>query len=77
MVVGGARLYAESLTRASRIYLTEVHAEIEGDTEFPPIDCGEWAEIARQRYRANDKNEHDFSFVILDRIGKIPGSGRN
>jgi dihydrofolate reductase len=48
MVVGGARLYAESLTRASRIYLTEVHAEIEGDTEFPPIDCGEWAEIARQ-----------------------------
>ncbi|MDP6183151.1 MAG: dihydrofolate reductase [Gammaproteobacteria bacterium] len=68
MIVGGAALYAEALARTERIYLTEVHAALDGDTEFPPIDWTEWSETDRQSYTADDKNKHDYSFVVLDRI---------
>ena len=35
MVIGGAELYRAALPLARRIYLTRVHARIEGDAFFP------------------------------------------
>jgi dihydrofolate reductase len=75
MVVGGARLYAESLPYASRIYLTEVHAAPAGDTLFPAFDERRWIERARQRYAADETNEFDYSFVVLDRISEPNDTG--
>ena len=37
MVIGGAEIYALALPMADRLYLTEVHAEVEGDTTFPVL----------------------------------------
>jgi len=67
MIMGGADLYQQTLDRAERIYLTEVHADCEGDTYFPEFDRGLWKEVERQDFRADEKNEYDYSFVILDR----------
>jgi dihydrofolate reductase len=41
-VIGGAQLYAEALPLATRIYLTELDAEVEGDRWFPELDRSEW-----------------------------------
>ena len=41
-VIGGAQLYAAALPRADRIYLTEVDAEVAGDTYMPDIDMSRW-----------------------------------
>ncbi len=68
MIIGGAALYAEALVRTQRIYLTEVHVDLDGDTEFPSIDRTAWSETERQCYAADDKNEYDYSFVVLDRM---------
>lgn len=35
---GGGQIYAEALPKASRLYLTKVHAIMEGDTLFPPYE---------------------------------------
>ena len=35
MVIGGAELYRQVLPEVSTIYLTQVHADVEGDTVFP------------------------------------------
>ena len=35
MVVGGANLYAQTLPLASRLYLTFIHGQFDGDTRFP------------------------------------------
>ncbi len=67
MIIGGARLYEESLGVASRLYLTEVHAEPEGDVFFPAYDRNAWNESAREFHRADDRNEYDYSYVVLDR----------
>lgn len=47
MVMGGAEIYAQALERASRLYLTEVDIEVEGDARFPELDMGEWQEMQR------------------------------
>lgn len=68
MLIGGARLYQEALPRARRLYLTEVHANIEGDVYFPDIDRAEWREIERRERRADDKNAYPLSFLVLERL---------
>jgi len=36
-ICGGGSLYQETISRADRIYLTEIHRVYEGDTFFPEI----------------------------------------
>ena len=67
MIIGGARLYADVLPVARRLYITEVHADVEGDVSFPEFDRTAWTESRRQRYQADAKNEYDYSFVLLER----------
>ncbi len=67
MIMGGADLYKQTLAKANRIYLTEVHAEVAGDTYFPEFDRETWDETSRQDFRSDTKNDHDYSFVILER----------
>ena len=67
MVIGGANIYRIALPQADRIYLTEVHADIEGDAFFPSFDRADWTEKSRSFQSATDKETADYSFVTLDR----------
>lgn len=66
MVVGGSEIYRQALPRASRIYLTEVHARPEGDAHFA-FDRTAWREVSRERHPAGEKDSADYSFVVLER----------
>ena len=68
MVAGGAELYALALPRADRLYMTLVHAEIDGDTRFPEFDRSEFAEKRHLRVPADVDNPYDYSLVMLERI---------
>ena len=48
-VIGGAAIYREALSLASRIYLTEIDRDVAGDVFFPELDPTKWQEVARQR----------------------------
>jgi dihydrofolate reductase len=67
MVIGGEDVFRAALPLAGRIYLTEVHASPRADTWFPELDRSEWRETFREAHRAGPKDDHDFSFVVLDR----------
>jgi dihydrofolate reductase len=67
MIIGGASFYEQMLPRADRLYLTFVHANIEGDAWFPQIDFSQWHEVERIDCEADEKNSLAHSFVILDR----------
>ena len=67
VVMGGAEIYALALPKADRLYLTEVHAEVEGDTWFPEYDTSEWKEIGREDFPAEGPNPYDYSFVVYER----------
>lgn len=66
-IIGGAVIFREALPFTGRIYLTEVHAEVEGDVYFPDYDRSEWQETWREDRKAAGDNPYDYSFVILDR----------
>jgi dihydrofolate reductase len=69
MIVGGAALYAEALPRASRLYLTFVHTQAEGDVRFPHWDQAQWREVSRVEQMADERNACSMSFVELRRAG--------
>ncbi len=68
MIIGGAEIYRESLALANRIYLTRVHTAVEGDTWFPDIDYDEWRETSIEEHASDERNEHAYSFEILERL---------
>lgn len=70
-VVGGGEIYAQSIDRAERIYLTRVDAEIEGDAFFPRTDSRDWSETRVGEAEKGDKNEYACEFFILDRRARI------
>ena len=67
-VIGGAQIYRHALPLIQRLYLTQVHAEIKGDVTFPEFPEEEWTQITRSDHLADDKNEYDYSFLVLKRI---------
>tara|TARA_B110000037_G_scaffold10709_1_gene11621 strand:- start:400 stop:885 length:486 start_codon:yes stop_codon:yes gene_type:complete len=67
MVVGGASLYKQFLPEASTIYLTLVHATLSGDTWFPDWDKNQWQVLSEEKFSADEKNEHPYSFIVYKR----------
>ena len=65
MVLGGAEIYAQALSRAQRIYLTRVDASVDGDVRWPELDPTEWFEVSSQS--ASEPAQYPATFVVLDR----------
>lgn len=68
LVIGGTEIYALALPTADRLYMTEVLADVDGDTFFPEFDQTAWRETSRVEHAASDKDTYPFSLVVLDRI---------
>lgn len=64
MIIGGAEIYKAVLPRATRIHLTEVEDEFEGDAHMPPFDPAIWKEVSREHH----PGDIAFSYVTLERI---------
>ncbi len=69
MLIGGAQLYLEALPRIHRLYLTQVHADVEGDALFPELDWSQWRERGREDFSAEGANPYAYSFVVFQRSG--------
>ncbi len=67
-VIGGSEIYAQSMDRADRLEITEVHASPAGDTYFPAVDKTQWEEVARERHPAGPDDTVPFSYVTYRRI---------
>ena len=66
MIMGGAEIYALALPHTDRLYLTEVHADVEGDAFFPEYDKCLWQEVAREDFAAEGPNPYNYSFVVYE-----------
>ena len=67
MVIGGSQVYSLFLPAAGRLYLTRVHAEIEGDAFFPEIDESAWRLVGDDSHSSDDRNAFDYSFLTYER----------
>lgn len=66
-VIGGGEIYRQALPMADYIYLTRVHAEIEGDVVFPELAPEEWREVHREGHPADDRHAYPFTFLVYER----------
>jgi dihydrofolate reductase len=66
---GGAYIYRMALARdlVDRLYITRIHAEVEGDTFFPEVDFEDWNLLSEEHHEADEKNEHPYSFLVYER----------
>jgi dihydrofolate reductase len=70
-VIGGAVLYAAALPLAQVLYLTRVHADVEGDVRFPTVRWEEWRESARLEHAADERHAYAMSFITLERTAPV------
>lgn len=73
-IIGGSDLFNQWLEDrfvpivAARVYLTRVHADIEGDAVFPDLDGDQWVEVEQIEHPADDSHAHAFTFLTYDRV---------
>jgi len=67
-IIGGSEIYKLAMPIADRLYLTEIEADIEGDTFFPSYKKELWKEISRQHHASDDRHQFSFDFVIYKKI---------
>jgi dihydrofolate reductase len=68
LAIGGGGIFKGILEYTDRIYLTEVQAEVDGDTYFPELDPKTWHETSREHHSKDDRNDYDFDWVVLERV---------
>ena len=67
-VMGGSALFALSLAMADLLYLTRVHAQIDGDAFFPEVDFSVWKEVSSEVHPMDDAHQYPFTFFLYERI---------
>lgn len=66
-IIGGGRVFAETMNIIDKIYLTRVHAKIEGDTRYPEINWDEWVKVSDRFHPADRKHPYPFTFEVWER----------
>jgi dihydrofolate reductase len=66
MIIGGSDLFRLFLPHASRIHLTRVHGDIEGDVMWPALD-DTWSVTERETYAADERHAHAMTFEVWEK----------
>lgn len=68
-IIGGGKVFAESMHLADRLYITRVHTVISNaDAFFPEIDHTHWKLVWYEDHKADDKHAYDYTFQQYERI---------
>lgn len=69
MVIGGGDIYAQSMARADRLYISHVALEPEGDVVFPPIDPSIWSVVETPEVTPSEKDSAAYRIAIYEKRG--------
>ena len=66
-VIGGAMIYNLLMPYVTKMYVTQINKDFEGDTFFPRIDENVWKEVSREKGLKNEENNLDYEFITYER----------
>lgn len=66
-IIGGSEIYNQSFAKATRLYLTEILTQLDGDTYFPEFNKNQWKEVSRTHHLADERHKFPFDFVVFER----------
>jgi dihydrofolate reductase len=68
-IIGGGKIFEETLDQTDRLYVTKVHTVIEDATAFfPEIDHSHWKLVWEERHEADERHKYALTFQQLERI---------
>ena len=67
-IIGGATIYKLLMPYCSKMYITEIDKDFEGDVSFPEIDKEIWKETSRERGPEDGENDFKYDYVIYEKI---------
>ena len=67
-IIGGGQIYTMAMPLVDKLYITEVHAKVEGTVFFPEVKEDEWLAVSEEFHEADEKNEFPYTFKIYTRI---------
>ncbi len=67
-LIGGGAIYEMALPRADRLYLTRVHAAVEGEVSFPAVAWHEWQLKEQSHHVADPLNDFPYTFEMYERV---------
>lgn len=66
-VIGGAMIYNLLMPYVTKMYVTEIEKDFEGDTFFPRINDEIWEEISREEGPEDSENNFKYEYAIYKR----------
>lgn len=70
-IIGGGEIFRQTLPLINRVYLTRVHAVIEGDTSYPELNKNEWELVKSNSFPADEKNNYPYTFEVWERLNPV------
>ena len=67
-VIGGATMYRLLMPYCTKMYITEINQEFDGDVSFPEINMNEWKVTEREKGLKDEKNPFDYEYVTYERM---------
>ncbi|HTM66018.1 MAG TPA: dihydrofolate reductase [Flavipsychrobacter sp.] len=68
-VIGGGKIFEETINDLDRLYVTRVKTVIEGATAFfPEVDHTHWKLVWEEPHDADERHRYSFTFQKLERI---------
>lgn len=67
-IIGGGEIFKQSMDIVNRLYITRVHATINGDTFYPAIDESKWKLVSEDPHPADEKHEFAYTFQVWEKI---------
>lgn len=67
-IAGGGEIFKQSMELADRIYMTRVHAVLEGDTFFPEIDKAIWELTDNEDFGTDERHAYAYSFQVWEKL---------
>ena len=65
-IIGGGEIFKQTINIVSKIYLTRVHATVDGDTFYPELNKEKWKLIDQQSFPADEKNNYAYTFEVWE-----------
>ncbi len=67
MIIGGEQLYNQTISIATRLYVSRIHHLFNADVFFPKIDEKEWNCISEEFRPRDEKNIYDLTYYTFEK----------
>lgn len=68
VIIGGAKIFAETLPLVNRLYRTVIKDHFNGDTKIIAIDYNQWRLIQSESFEPDEKNKYSYDFETWEKL---------